>query len=59
MRATMVMKGSTTNPVSRSRTTDANDAGGFPVLAESLTTRTTSPPTVDGRKLETNRPARP
>ena len=57
-RATRVMKGSTTKPVRRSSTTEANDSGRWPLPADSRVTRRTSPPTVLGRKLDTNCPAR-
>jgi hypothetical protein len=53
-----VMRGSTTHPLSRSRTTEAKVAGVSPFSWESRETRTTSPPMVVGSTLETNWPAR-
>ncbi len=53
-----LMTGSTTHPVSRSSTTDANERGRSPLCADNLVTRSTSPPIVVGRKFETNNPAR-
>ncbi len=54
----MVMTGSTTQPVSRSSTTEANVPGLSPFSLDRRDTRTTSPPMVLGSALETNWPAK-
>ena len=51
---TTLIKGSTSHPVRRSSTTEANVLGVSPVSRDSLATRSTSPPIVVGRTLETN-----
>ncbi len=56
-RATRVMSGNPTNPVSRSRTTDAAEILRWPLVDESRVARSTSPPTDVGRKLDTKSPA--
>jgi hypothetical protein len=53
----MVMTGRTSQPVRRSSTTEANVPGDSPVSLLSRLTRSTSPPIVVGRTLETNWPA--
>ena len=55
---TIVMTGSTSQPVMRSRTTDANVAGDSPVSRDRRLTRSTSPPMVVGSTFDTNWPAR-
>ena len=50
--------GSATNPVSRSRTTDANATDEEFTVFDARDTRSTSPPIVDGSTLPTNSPAR-
>ena len=55
---TSVSRGSTTQPLTRSSTTDANEPGVSPVVAPNRLTRTTSPPIVEGSTLLTNIPAR-
>ena len=55
---TMVMTGSTSQPVSRSSTTDANVPGDSPVSRDRRLTRSTSPPMVVGSTFDTNWPAR-
>ena len=51
---TIVMTGSTSQPVSRSSTTEAKVPGDSPVSRDRRLTRSTSPPMVVGRTLETN-----
>jgi hypothetical protein len=51
------MNGRTRNPVRRSTTTEATDVWRWPLAADSRATRKTSPPTVLGRKFDTNMPA--
>ena len=55
---TTLMIGSTSQPVRRSSTTDANDPGDSPVSRDRRLTRSTSPPIVVGSTFETNWPAR-
>ena len=57
-RPTRVITGSTSQPVSRSSTTEANDAADSPFSFESRDTRSTSPPIVVGSTFDTNNPAR-
>jgi hypothetical protein len=52
--ATSEMTGSTSQPVSRSRTTDANVPGASPVSRARRETRRTSPPIVLGSTFPTN-----
>ena len=52
-----VMAGSTTQPVSRSSTTDAKLVGPSPESRDRRLTRSTSPPIVVGSTLATNWPA--
>ena len=49
-------RGSATNPVSRSSTTEANDTLDEPTVFEARAMRTTSPPMVEGSTLPTRRP---
>ena len=55
---TSEITGSTSQPVSRSSTTEAKLRGDSPLPAARRLTRSTSPPMVVGRKFETNSPAR-
>ena len=54
----IVMAGSTIQPVSRSSTTEAAEASVLPVYFDRRAMRSTSPPMVVGRALETNWPAK-
>ena len=53
-----VSRGSTSQPLRRSSTTEANEPGDSPLPAERRVMRSTSPPIVEGRKFPTNNPAR-